>query len=166
MALDNLISLTLTDEEVQAINGAVTALNNILKEKMVNLTPEERRQFGSIADRNKVLVDKCKYYMDENPNTIPSVLDKEEFERDYKARKQLEVPLINLTSVIEMLKDTKTLLDHDNYHAAITYYRYMKFLSSQNEPGTSSIFADLKKHYKHGATTPPYAEKTEKTENK
>ncbi len=81
MALDNLISLTLTDEEVQAINGAVTALNNILKEKMVNLTPEERRQFGSIADRNKVLVDKCKYYMDENPNTIPSVLDKEEFER-------------------------------------------------------------------------------------
>ncbi len=56
MALDNLISVTLTAEEVQTINDAIASLNNVLKDKVVNLSPDERRQYGSIADRNKVSV--------------------------------------------------------------------------------------------------------------
>ncbi len=148
MALDNLISLTLTAEEVQAINDAIASLNNVLKDKVVNLSPDERRQYGSIADRNKVLVDKCKDYMEQNPETIPPVLDKEEFDRDYATRKQLELPVRSLTRIIEKMADTKTLLDHDNYQAALAYYRYVKYLASQNEPGITSIYTDLKKHYK------------------
>ncbi len=151
MALDNLISLTLTAEEVQTINDAIASLNNVLKDKVVNLSPDERRQYGSIADRNKVLVDKCKDYMEQNPETIPPVLDKAEFDRDYAARKQLELPVRSLNRIIEKMQDTKTLLDHDNYHGAMAYYRYIKYLASQNEPGITSIYSDLKKHYKHKA---------------
>ncbi len=87
--------------------------------------------------------------MEQNPHTIPNILDKAEFDRDYKAREQMELPMRSLTSVIEKLKDTKTLLDHDNYHAAMAYYRYIKYLSMQNEPGTTSIYNDLKQHYKY-----------------
>lgn len=152
MALDNLISVTLTAEEVQTINDAITSLNNVLKDKVVNLSPDERRQYGSIADRNKVLVDKCKDYMDRNPETVPHILDKAEFDRDYAARKQMELPARSLNSIIEKLEDTKTLLDHDNYQAAVAYYRYIKYLASQNEPGTTSIYDDLKQHYKRKAT--------------
>ncbi len=57
MAIDNLLSITLTDEELQTINKAIASLNNVLKDKVVNLTPDER-QYGSIADRNKILVDR------------------------------------------------------------------------------------------------------------
>ncbi len=57
------------------------------------------------------------------------------------------MPLRNLKRVIEKLQDTKTLLDHDNFHAAIAYYRYIKYLSNQNEPGTTSIYQDLKQYY-------------------
>ncbi len=153
MAIDNLLSITLTDEEIKSINDAIATLNNVLKDKVVNLTPDERRQYGSIADRNKILVDKCKQYMEQNPHTIPNILDKEEFDRDYKAREQLELPTRSLASVIEKLKDTKTLLDHDNYYGALAYYRYIKFLSMQNEPGSTTIYNDLKKHYKNSATT-------------
>ncbi len=148
MALDNLISVTLTAEEVKVIEDAIAALNNVLKDKVVNLTPDERRQFGSIADQNKLLVDKCKDYMDQNPETIPNIIDKTEFDHDYATRKQLELPVRSLKRIIEKLVDTKTLLDHDNYHASIAYYRYIKYLAAQKEPGTDTIYSDLKLHYK------------------
>ncbi len=77
---------------------------------MVVLPTVTKCQYGSIADRNKVLVDKCKDYMDRNPETVPRILDKEEFDRDYAARKQMELPARSLNSIIEKLEDTKTVL--------------------------------------------------------
>lgn len=154
MALDNLISIRFTDEEVQKMQQAITLLNEVLAGKAVNLTPEERKQYGSIADRNKVLVDKVKDYMEQNPETLPRTLDKVEFDADYKARTQLEVPMRSLNRVMEKMRDTKTLLDHDNFMAAISYYRYIKYLASENEPGTTSIYQDLRKHYQNSGNTP------------
>lgn len=164
MAIDNLISVTLTDEEVKALNDAITSINTVLQDKVVNLTPDERRQYGSIADRNRVLVDKCKEYMEQNPETVPMVIDKEEFDRDYKARKQMEVPIMKLERVMEKLRDTKTLLDHDNYQASVAYYRYIKYLSMQNEAGTTTIYKDLKQHYKRPQTVAKAPEDTTQTD--
>ena len=50
MALDNLISVSFTDEELTKISTAIEQINTILKGKAINLTPEDRRQYGSIAD--------------------------------------------------------------------------------------------------------------------
>ncbi|HAT64896.1 MAG TPA: hypothetical protein DCS66_09875 [Flavobacteriaceae bacterium] len=148
MALDNLLSISFTQQELDQITAAVDSLNQVLDGKVVNLSPEERQQYGSIADRNKILVDKCKAYMEQAPETLPRTVDKVEFDNDYIARQQLEIPLRNLNRVVEKLRDTKTLLDHDNFHNAISYYRYVKYLAGQNEPGTTSIYEDLKQHYK------------------
>lgn len=153
MALDNLISLSFTAEELTQIQSAIESINQVLQDKVVNLTPDERQQYGRIADRNKILVDKCKDYMDQVPDTIPRTVDKTEFDADYTARKQVEMPLRDLTRVTEKLRDTKTLLDHDNYQAAIAYYRYIKYLANENEPGTTSIYQDLKQHFKSVGNT-------------
>ena len=152
MALDNLISVAFSDEELEKISSAIDTLNEVLTNKAVNLTPEERRQYGSIADRNKLLVDKAKLYMEQTPETVPRTVDKEEFDRDYAARAQLENPIRRLRLVIEKMTDTKTLLDFDNMQAALSYYRYVKYLSEQNEPGTTEIYRDLKRHYQGGRT--------------
>ena len=149
MALDNLISVSFTDEELTKISTAIEQINTILKGKAINLTPEDRRQYGSIADRNKLLVDKAKFYMEKAPTTVPKTIDKAEFDRDYAARGQVETPLRELTMVAEKLRDTKTLLDYDNLQVAQAYYRYVKFLAEQNEPGTTTIYQDLRQHY-HG----------------
>lgn len=53
MALDNLITVEFTEEELATINEAIDNINTVLEGKAVNLTPDERRQYGSIADRNK-----------------------------------------------------------------------------------------------------------------
>ncbi len=150
MALDNLISVTFTQEELTQLSDAIQSMANVLEGKVINLSPEERVQYGSIADRNKVLVDKCKAYMEQASETLPRTIDKAEFDRDYMAREQLERPLRQLKRLIEKLQDTKTLLDHDNLQAALTYYRYVKYLAGENEPGTTSIYQDLKQHYRGG----------------
>ncbi|WP_018676053.1 hypothetical protein [Riemerella columbina] len=152
MALDNLISIRFTDQELQTLNTAIQQINQVLQGKVINLSPEERQQYGSIADRNKVLVDKCKHYMEQDTETLPRTIDKTEFDADYHARQQLDIPLKALSRIVEKMSDTKILLDHDNFHSAIAYYRYIKYLSSQNEPGTTSIYQDLKKHYQSASS--------------
>jgi len=39
------------------------------------------------------------------------------------------------------------LLDHDNYHNAITFYRNVKYLSGENVPGTNVIYEDMKQFF-------------------
>ncbi|AZZ59040.1 hypothetical protein J5295_08190 [Riemerella anatipestifer] len=166
MAIDNLISVEFSAQELKTIDDAIGAILGVIQSKAVNLTPEERRQYGRIADKNKVLVDKCKLYMEQDPSTVPPTIDKAEFDKDYLARTQLEAPLKKLDRVIEMMTDTKTLLDYDNYTAAVSYYRYVKFLATQNQAGTTSIYKDLSTHYQTRAAATSGTTNTKDEENK
>lgn len=74
-------------------------------------------------------------------------LDKTEFDSDFAARQLVESRLQRLSSVTEQLSDTKVLLDHDNYHNAITFYRNVKYLSGENVPGTNVIYEDMKQFF-------------------
>ena len=147
MAIDNMISVDFSDQELNKIENALNEVLQVLSGKVVNLTPEERTQYGSIGDKNKIFVDKCKAYMEQDPTTVPNTLDKREFDKDYKARQQMEEPLKKLSRITEMLMDTKILLDFDNYNGSLSYYRYVKFLATQNTPGITSIYADLSQHF-------------------
>ncbi|WP_438710169.1 hypothetical protein ACSTS3_13630 [Aquimarina muelleri] len=144
MALENLISLTLTPEEVKKLSKGIKDIQEVLQGKTVNLTPEQRGQYGRIANQNKLIVDKAKNYMEQHPNWIPRFLDKEEFDRDYSTRQQLETHVQQLENLAQQLVDTKTLLDHDNYTNALSFYRMMRFLAGENEPGAKTVYQDMK----------------------
>lgn len=156
MALDNLISLSFTAEELTKLDQALQTIDTVLSGKTINLTPDQRQQYGRIAEQNKLFVNKAKIYMEQYAQYVPNFLDKAEFDRDYIAREQVEQRLQLLDSITEQLSDTKVLLDHDNYHNAITFYRNMKFLSGENVPGTNVIYEDLKQFFVTTApSTPP-----------
>lgn len=157
MALDNLISLNLAAADLTKLDQAILAIETVLVGKTINLTPEERQQYGSIAEQNKLFVNKVKTYMDQFPQYIPNFLDKAEFARDFLAREQVEQRLNKLSLLTEQLSDTKVLLDHDNYHNAITFYRNLKYLSGENVPGTNVIYEDMRQFFVTAApaTIPP-----------
>lgn len=146
----NLASVVFATEELQKLDEALQNIENVLKGKTFNLTPDERRQYGSIAEQNKLFVNKCKEFMEQYPQFVPSFLDKEEFDRDYQARQQIETRLIRLKTITEQLSDTKVLLDNDNYFNSITFYRNVKFLSGQNVPGIKTLYEQLKQFFKGG----------------
>ena len=146
----NLASVVFTAEELQKLDTALQTIEGVLKGKTFNLTPDERKQYGSIAEQNKLFVNKCKELMEQYPQYVPSFLDKEEFDRDYQARQQIESRLIRLKAITEQLSDTKVLLDNDNYYNAITFYRNIKFLSLQNIPGIKTLYEQIKQFFKGG----------------
>ncbi len=150
----NLISVTFSSEELQELDAAIQTIEQIISGKTSNLSQEERRQFGRIAEQNKLFVNKAKDYMEEYPQYIPAFLDKAEFDRDFEARKLLEKRLIRLEGVAEQLSDTKILLDNDNYSNALTFYRNIRFLSGENVPGTTSIAKDLSQFFPHSKKKP------------
>ncbi len=147
MALENLISISFTEQELAQLDMAIATLENVLQGKTINLTPEQRQQYGSIAEQNKLFVNKAKSYMEQYPQYVPPFLDKAEYDKDYTARQQLENRMQKLASVTEQLSDTKILLDFDNYHNSITFYRNMKYLSGENVPGTNVVYDDMKQFF-------------------
>lgn len=155
MALDNLISLSFTTEELTKLDQALQTIDTVLSGKTINLTPEERQQYGRIAEQNKLFVNKAKIYMEQYAQYVPNFLDKAEFDKDYIAREQIEQRLQQLDSLTEQLSDTKVLLDHDNYHNAISFYRSIRYLSEENVPGTNVIYDDMKQFFVAGQTSGP-----------
>lgn len=160
MALDNLISLSFSKSDLETIDKALQDIQTVLKGKTINLTPDQRQQYGRIAEQNKLFVNKAKSYMEQYAQHVPGFLDKAEFDRDYIAREQIEQRLQLLDSLTEQLSDTKVLLDHDNYHNAISFYRSIRYLSEENVPGTNVIYEGMKQFFVVGQTsgqtqTPP-----------
>lgn len=148
MALDNLITQELTAEEVTSIGQALDTIIGIMERKAVNLTTAERRQYGNVADYNKIFIDKVKTIMEQTPSTVPPTVNKTEFDRDYKLSQQLAEPIRKVNRIAEMFSDTKRIADYDAYSTALAYYQYIKFLSTQNSAGTTAIYSELKKHFK------------------
>ncbi len=154
MALENLISVSFSTEDIDKLSKGITLIKEALHGKTVNLTPDQRLQYGRIANQNKLIVDKAKSYMEQHPNWVPNFLDKQEFDRDYAGRTQIETHLQQLENLTQQLLDTKTLLDHDNYTNALSFYRMMRFLAGENEPGAKSVYEDMKVLFKKNGITP------------
>lgn len=163
MPVENLVSVSFSQEELTKLDTAIQEIETILKGKTFNLTPAERQQMGRIAEQNKLFVNKGKELMDSYPQYIPTFLDKAEFDKDYAARTQIESRLVRLQTLTEQLSDTKILLDHDNYHATLSFYQNLKYLSSQSVAGIKTIFEQMKQFFRGGRrkTETPTEPKTE-----
>jgi hypothetical protein len=143
MSLNNLISMSFEEQELEQINNALLTIENIIEDKVINLTPEEKQLYGKIGDKTENWVLKVSRYMMQKPELVPFYLNKEEFDRDQKARKEI-MPLLNrISSLQESLDDTAKLLSTDVYNAALAYYRNIKLVAQQNVPGTSVIYEEL-----------------------
>ncbi len=144
MALENLISVSFTEEELTQLDQHLAGIKTILTGKTINLTPDQRQQYGRIANQNKLIVDKAKNYMEQHPTWVPRFLDKEEFDKDYTARQQVENRVQLLENLSQQLIDTKTLLDHDNYTNSLSFYRMVRYLAGENEPGAKPVYEDMR----------------------
>lgn len=153
MALENLISIEFTTEELTALDTHLQGIQQVLAGKTVNLTPDQRQQYGRIANQNKLIVDKAKNHMEQHPNWIPNFIDKAEFDKDYTARMQIEGRVQLLENLTQQLLDTKTLLDHDNYTNTLSFYRTMRYLAGENEAGAKTVYEDMKTLFKKASRT-------------
>lgn len=143
MSVDNLITVKLNQQEIEQINEALSTIEQVIKDKVINLTPEERQQYGKLGDNTENWISKVDGYMKQKPELVPFYINKDEFKNDQDARKAI-LPILNrISSIQESFDDTAKLISSDVYNAALGFYRNIKLISQQNVPGTTSIYQDL-----------------------
>lgn len=152
MALANLISVTFTQQELNDLDTAFTTIEQILTGKVINLTPEERQQYGRIRLENSQLPVKAKQYMTQLPAVVPSYIDTAEFNADDTARLTLEQRIARMTSIVESLDDTYVLLGTDVYTTCVMFYRALKSAAEANVPGATSAYQDMRQQFPGGST--------------
>ena len=143
MALDDLISLEFSEAEVTKIDQSLTDIETVLAGKVIALQPEERNQYGRVAESTQVWISKINGYMASKPELVPAFINVAEFDKDLKARMAIMPRIARLNAVVNGMEDTAILLGTDLYNSAIAYYRNIKLLSQQNVPGAKMIFEDL-----------------------
>lgn len=159
MALTNLNNTHLSPAQINTANDALSQLEAALTLININLSPEDRRKYGSINEQNKLFVNKVyDYNKNQSALSAPEV-DWEEFNRDQVSRQNLESMISRLDNLITRLNNAKTLHDYDNYQAALTDYAYTAYKAGTASPGFETKQNDLKQFFtrtsKTTETTPP-----------
>ncbi len=142
MPFSNIITSHITDEQTADFDNALSVLQAIASALTQNLTPEERKRFGSINEQNKLLANKVHDYHTTNPELQSPDVDWDEFERDFKTRHILETRALRMTSILKMVIDAKILHDYDNYQNSLTDYFYTKYKNSTTGGGSWSVKKD------------------------
>jgi len=147
MPLKDMIQNQLSLADIDAINKAINSIQTVTAGKMVNLTPEERRKYGSINEQNKLMVNKVNDVHNSHPQFDSGRVNWAGFTADFVIRSVLEKFISRLQSLTGQFDDTKILYDNDNYQQALDQYSYISFLADQNEPGITTVKEDIARFF-------------------
>jgi hypothetical protein len=143
MALENLISISFSDDELQQADEHLAALKSLFEGKCVTLTPEQRKEYGRLGNGNANWVQKTVNYSTDQPSFTPVFLNKAEFDKDNTAHTVLTPRFNQLEAIHNMVDDTLLILGFDLYQSALSYYKNIKMLAEKNMPGAKAIYDDL-----------------------
>jgi hypothetical protein len=147
MALDNLISIEFTQTQIDQLNEHFMGIKTIIKDKMINITPDERGRYSRVSYEMIPWVLKNKGYMETNPAYIPPYVNMTEFEKDLNGRGQIDPLHKQAKEIYEMFDDSMLLLGHDLYYTCLAFYNSVKNASKSNAPGSTSIYEDLAQQF-------------------
>ncbi len=143
----NLNHIHLTQEETTEIHDLIAELEERLSGKLINLSAEERRKYGSVNEQNKLFINKVyDFYISQKKLCSPDV-NWEEFESDYQSRKRLESIINHLETLVFGLSNTKILHDHDNYQASLDDYAYTNYKIGTSSTGFENKHNELKQFF-------------------
>lgn len=143
MPFTNFDSRHFSATEKTAVNTAVTSLETALTPKLANLTADERLQYGSVNEQNKLIINKVKDFRDSQPALSSPDVDWVEFMNDHDTRAFLQTTMQRLQSLIDGLGNAKILHDWDNYQASLTDYDFAKYKASTNATGYQTKVVEL-----------------------
>ncbi|MDY3548075.1 hypothetical protein PG291_05615 [Riemerella anatipestifer] len=135
MSLSNLRNSHLSEDKVAKAVEALAKLEAELAEVNVNLTSEDRKRYGSINEQNKLFVNRVNDFHKSMPSLQTSQVDWAEFDKDFSSRTHLTNIIDRLETLLQNLKNARTLHDYDNYQDALIDYAYTNFMVGTSAPG-------------------------------
>ncbi|MGD9488602.1 MAG: hypothetical protein AB7W47_11310 [Calditrichaceae bacterium] len=147
MAKGNLVSIEISDADVQTINGALQTLKETLKPYISSLTPDDRRELPKMSDRTVPFVSKTLEYAESNEQFAPAYMNVAELNKDVKAVETLTQFFRQVEDVYKQLDDTIMLAGSEAYVASLAFYNSIKLASRMSVPGAEPIYRDLKERF-------------------
>lgn len=152
MPLNNFSTTHFDTNERQQAQSLLVQLRNLLASKLVALTAEERKRYGSVNEENKKLINKVRDYQLIDPNASAPEVDWNEFALDYEDRVFLEGLALGLSSLLYEVENTKILHDYDNYQASLTDYAYTQYRAGAGIAGAIQKANELKQFFNRTGT--------------
>ena len=149
MINDDLIQVTFAPEEKETTKQALRTFLEIITSKAPVLSNDDRRTYGSVAEQNKLKINKGRTYMQQFPELVPTFIDREEFERDFQARTDAEELMMLAEEGVRKLSDMKILLDYDNYQDVLAFYRSVRYSASEKVSNAVTVYNDMKQFFPH-----------------
>ncbi len=147
MKNSDLIQFVMTTEQKDTVIQSLKSAGSVFSAIAPNLTNEQRKEFGSVDEQNKLIIDKGRAYMAQYPALVPLFVEKDEFERDYISRGDLSEVEMILLQMLRQVTDIKILLDHDNYQDVLTFYRSVRYYANEEEMDAITVYNDMKQFF-------------------
>jgi hypothetical protein len=163
--LSNRISLSIPDDDMQAIRDAIKILQDKLADHLVDLDADQRVGTPKMGTRTVDFVTRTLTYAQAYPQFVPPFVDVAEFERDLSAFHLLGTLQQPLAHLVDMLSDSVLQSGSEAYTAALASYQAVKSAAKLNQPGAAIIVADLsdrlpRKYGKRAVPSPTPAPQT------
>jgi hypothetical protein len=156
MPLNDLIQSHFTADEVAQVDALIQQIKDIILPKSKNLTAEENVKYGSINEKNKLLVNKVLDYRNAQPDLSSPDVDWTEYQNDHFDRQFLQSRSEALGGLVEIMNETKILHDYDNYQNALTDYSYTKYKDeTMAGQGFTTKHTELKQFFPNTGNSTP-----------
>jgi len=143
----------LTDAEIVSIRTNINAIKNILAPKFTNLEPDDRQEYGSVSETNKLIINKVKDYRENMPALSSPDVNWVNFGKEWITRKNYMMVRDLLNEVDELCNDPRTIVDYVLFGQAREDYRWTKFRAGTSGGATSGYEAkynELKQFFVKG----------------
>lgn len=146
----NLISASLSTEDVESINQAI----NTLKEKMPFLSSIQKAEINklfNIGTNYLPFLDLAKQVADSHPEILSGVFNKEEFDKDYLLFKSIQPISQQIAQLNEGSQKALAAVGSDSLDAALEIYAAVK-QNKDKVAGLSVTYEAMAAFFKRGRT--------------
>lgn len=145
-----------TDAELATIRTSYEAIKVVLTPKFINLEPEDRTRYGSINEKNKLVVNKVKDFRDNMPGLSNPDINWVNFSKNATTRKNYMLVLDMLGEINELCNDPRILVDYVLYGEALRDYKFTKYKAEDDGSGAAGFeqkHDELKQFFSATSTT-------------
>ena len=150
----NLISLTLTDAQLQAADAALTSLETAFA-GLIALQGDERIGLNRMGTKSEQFCRQTLNILGQNPQIVPSTIKVADAQGDLIALDRLRPRLQRLQKLVERAEDSEVALGSDVMSLALEGYALLK-VAGRNQ-GLEALRKDLSTRFSktYASTTTP-----------
>jgi len=140
MAIDNMLQVEFSDAEIKVLNDAVLAIEEVLKNKTVQLNADDSHHYGKLGKATEGWAIQVFQDANSNPMLVPQHIDANIWAKNAKAHEILSPLAKRLESITLQMKDTNRVIGYNIVLACTAVYRNAKELCLQNVVGFKVYF--------------------------